>query len=311
MMRTLTLALSATLVLGCSSDSNTSRSEQPARGATNDDQDAKDSACAGRPGRVQGKSNQMVDVAGTKRSFVYYVPSNLDPEQPAPLVIAAHGFAMTGAIMDTTSGFSELADREGFVVAYPEGANFLSPWNVGKNISGVGSTISGTADDQAFLDQIIAFVDEDRCLDRQHVFVSGFSMGGYFSSEVGCLRDDIAGIAPHSGGTHDLSDCPGSIKPVILFHGELDGVVVYAENAPLTRDRWLARNGCDSDFDAVTVKGGTCEYYKGCPEHAQVAFCHFPNIAHNWSGGPPGLYGNPDGESASELAWKFWREYAW
>jgi poly(3-hydroxybutyrate) depolymerase len=64
-------------------------------------------------------------------------------------------------------------------------------------------------------------------------------------------------------------------------------------------------------FDAVSVKGGTCEYYKGCPEHAQVAFCHFPNIAHNWSGGPAGLYGNPDGESASALAWEFWQKYAW
>lgn len=270
--------------------------------------------CAAKPGKLRGKSTQMLSVGGVMRNFVYYTPESLDPKEPAPLVIAVHGFAMTGETMYTVTGFKELADREGFVVAFPDGASFASPWNVGAGITGVSTGLNGKADDQAFLDAIQNFVEADQCLDRDHVFVSGFSMGGYFSNESGCLRDDLAGIAPHSGGTHELDECPGTIKPVILFHGESDGVVNYVSNGVLARDRWIARNGCSSEFDAEMVTGGgSCEYYKSCPEHAQVALCHFVGLEHKWAGGndPSYWYGDPDRASAAELAWAFWHKYAW
>jgi poly(3-hydroxybutyrate) depolymerase len=138
-------------------------------------------------------------------------------------------------------------------------------------------------------------------------------MGGYFANESGCLRRDLAGIAPHSGGTHDLSACPGTIKPVILFHGEVDGVVSYASGLQ-ARDRWLQRNGCSAEFDLELVAGeGSCEYYRDCPEQAQVALCHFGGMEHKWAGGndPSYWYGDPDRANAAELAWKFWQKYAW
>jgi polyhydroxybutyrate depolymerase len=269
--------------------------------------------CAGRPGKLRGKSNQQLSVGPLTRSFVYYAPADLDPEQPAPLVIAVHGFAMSGETMFSVTGFKELADREGFVAVFPDGASFTAPWNVGTGVTGVGASLTSTVDDQAFLAALQEFADQDQCLDRAHVFVSGFSMGGYFANESGCLRDDLAAIAPHSGGTHDLSACPGAIRPVILFHGDADGVVSYAENGLVARDRWLARNGCDAEFDAEPVKGGSCEYYRGCPKHAQVALCRFEGMEHKWAGGndPNRWYGDPDRQNAAELAWSFWQKYAW
>lgn len=273
-----------------------------------------DGPCADRAGKLRGKSTQMLSVGDVTRSFVYYAPESLKADQPAPLVIAVHGFAMSGETMYTVTGFKELADKEGFVAVFPDGASFASPWNVGTGIMGVSATLSGKADDQAFLDAILEFTDDDQCLDREHVFVTGFSMGGYFSNESGCLRDDLAGIAPHSGGSHDLSACPGSIKPVILFHGEVDGVVSYPNAGLVTRDRWRTRNGCGSEFDLEMVESGAlCEYYKDCPERAQVALCHFPELEHKWAGGndPSYWYGDPDRASAAQLAWDFWRKYAW
>lgn len=267
--------------------------------------------CTERPGTLRGKSRQRVDVGGAERTFVAYVPEDLDPSQPTPLVIAPHGFAMTGETMYEVTGFKELSDREQFAVVFPDGESFFAPWNVGEGISGGVSAVGASGDDQGFLDAIIDFVDRDLCLDRDHVFVSGFSMGGYFSNEVGCLRSDVASVGPHSGGSHDLAECEGSIKPVILFHGVLDAVVPYEENALLARDRWLERNGCDAAFDEKPVKGGSCEYYQSCPERAQVVLCHFEEMGHTWAGGVDGLYGNSAMASAAELAWKFWQDYAW
>jgi polyhydroxybutyrate depolymerase len=316
------LALVASWLLclvGCS-DPDSPRDHAADREAVAPDAASSDSAdeeddgpCAGRSGKLRGHTMQTVQVGDVARSFVLYAPENLDAHQPAPLVIAAHGFAMTGDTMYKVTGFAELAEQEGFVAVFPEGASFGKPWNVGTGTSGSVAGLNSPTDDQAFIDAIMDFVDDDQCLDRSHVFVTGFSMGGYFANETGCLRTDLAGIAPHSGGSHDLSACPGAQRPVILFHGMVDGVVQYEANALVTRDRWLARNGCSAEFEAESVEGGSCEYYKGCAEHAQVALCHFDEMEHKWAGGndPTYWYGDPDRASAAQLAWKFWRTYAW
>ena len=71
-----------------------------------------------------------------------------------------------------------------------------------------------------------ADISQDQCLDAAHTFVTGFSMGGYFSEHVGCERSDIRAVAPHSGGTlASLSSCTTGHVPVILFHGTADEVI--------------------------------------------------------------------------------------
>jgi polyhydroxybutyrate depolymerase len=251
-------------------------------------------------------------VGTVTRTFIYYAPPDLDPNEPAAIVISPHGFAMTSEQMYVMTGFKELADRERFVAIFPEG-NAGSPWNVGAGVSGAGALVDNLlADDQSFIDAILVYAMADQCIDARHVFVSGFSMGGYFSNENGCVRSDIAGIGPHSGGSHDLSACTGSIKPVIIFHGDVDGLITYQENGVLTRDRWVARNGCRPEVDARPVKGGTCEDHRGCPPHGQVTLCHFDKMDHLWAGGTgDAVHGDPTRESAAALAWSFWRQHAW
>lgn len=267
--------------------------------------------CSGKPGALRGKVQGSVDVGGEKRTFVYYAPSSLDPTRPVPLIISPHGFTMSGDEMYTLTGFKEIADREGLVAIFPDG-NAGSPWNVGVGVSGWGAVAANYfSDDQAFVDAMIEYAKADQCIDAKHIFVSGFSMGGYFSNEIGCLRNDIASVGPHSGGSHDLSQCKGSIKPVIVFHGVLDWLIYYSDNGLQARDRWVARNGCGTEFDSRAVKGGACEYYRNCPDHAQVALCYFDSMGHAWAGGKVAKNGDPSVENAAELAWQFWKEYAW
>lgn len=267
-------------------------------------------ACTGKPGALRGKVETSVTVDGTKRTFIYYVPTSVEANRAVPLVISPHGFTMSGEAMYTLTKFKELADREGFVAVFPDG-NAI-PWNVGADISGAGAWVNNTSvNDQGFVDAIIKLVEADQCIDKKHVFVSGFSMGGYFSNEIGCVRNDIAGIGPHSGGSHDLSKCTGSIKPVIIFHGDADTLITYNENGVLARDRWVARNGCGAEVESRKVNGGTCDYNRGCPAHAQVALCHFDDMGHAWAGGNGTLNSDPNRENAAELAWKFWKDYAW
>jgi polyhydroxybutyrate depolymerase len=268
--------------------------------------------CSGKPGALRGKSDQMLSAGGLSRTFTYYAPSNLNPNEPAPIVIVAHGYLQSGQAMYDLTRYQSIADREGFVVMYPDGQPAAAgPWNVG--VGACPSTLlllpTATGDDQAFIDAMLDFADADQCVDREHVFVTGFSMGGYFANETGCLRSNIAAIAPHSGGSHELTACPVVHKPVILFHGISDGLIPVGCGTE-ARERWVMHNGCRAEVESVPVTGGHCEYSKGCPANGQVALCLFDGMDHGWAGGQ-GSYGFPNYESASELGWAFFQKYAW
>lgn len=283
-------------------------------------------ACSGKPGAHRGKSTQMLMAGGLQRKFVYYAPSSLDANKPVPLVIVAHGFNTDSEQMFALTEYSKVADRESFVVAFPEGPT-LGPWNVGAptcTSTVLGLVPASTSDDQAFLDGIIEFAQDDQCIDSNHTFMTGFSMGAYLTNLSGCLRKDLRAIVPHSGGL-DVSMCNAAAKkPVLLLHFETDQLIPYMCGIQ-ARDLWLKQNACQSaDPEVKMVTGGRCEYYKGCSAGAQVAMCTLMTPAggdeifagHAWSGGSLALAGIgpwviPETENAAELAWGFFKEYAW
>jgi polyhydroxybutyrate depolymerase len=281
-------------------------------------------SCSGRPGKLRGKSRHTIRAANGMRSFVYYVPKTLDPNTPAPVVIAPHGYTMSGEQMFGITGYAQLADREGFIAIFPDGGVGAGPWNVGLGICGNGTFVNGINNDQAFVDAMIDFAAQDRCVDRDHVFMNGFSMGGYFSNETGCVNPKIKGIAPHSGGTHDLGRCIDRPLPVLIQHFNPDTLISYNCGVE-ARNKWARRNGCElANPEVEQIKGGRCEYYKGCREGGQVAMCTFnePLLGggemlrgHGWAGGFKAgggdLFSIPGPANASELSWNFFKKYAW
>jgi polyhydroxybutyrate depolymerase len=269
-------------------------------------------ACNAKPGALRGKSAQSLRVGQLERSFIYYAPERLDPNEAVPLLIVAHGFSVSSDELFAITRFDALAEREGLVLVFPNG-QAAAPWNVGQGTCGsrFGSIPNGPGDDQAFLDAILDFVELDRALDREHVFVTGFASGGYFANETGCARPDVRAISSHSGGSHALDDCVSQRKPAVLFHGLRDDVVPV-ECGIQTRQRWAERNGCSAEQDVREVLGGRCEYSRGCLPEGQVALCLFDQLGAGWAGGE-GQAGisSTDFASAAELTWEFFRQYAW
>lgn len=301
----------------------------PSPGSTHAPSTPDAQTCASKPGKLRGKSTQQATSGGLPRGFIHYAPTGLDPRVPAPVVIVAHGFVMSADQIYGITRYAELAERERFVVMFPEGQPLaLGPWNVGNPscVSTLGLLPLGTGDDQAFIDDMLAFAETDQCIDHQHVFVAGFSMGGYFANETGCVRPDVRAIAAHSGGSHDLAACPSRTKPALIMHFNGDALIP-TECGRQTRDRWLQLNHCQPDNPEVRqVRGGRCEYARGCAQGGQVAYCAFDAPparsdqtfpAHAWSGGDKdgpagaGEFAIPETENATELSWKFFKEFAW
>ncbi|HEU0030619.1 MAG TPA: PHB depolymerase family esterase [Kofleriaceae bacterium] len=287
-----------------------------------------DTTACGVRGGARGTSLREVTIDGLRRTYRVYLPASVDPATPLPLVIVHHGFTMSGEQMDEITQYAALADTEHIALAFPDGQGGPNttqpPWNVGTGLcpSFFGAPPVATGDDFALLDHIKADISEDQCLDRDHIFVTGFSMGGYFSHHVGCMRSDIRAVAPHSGGTHDLGGCVTDKKPIIIFHGLADAVIPAGcddpaappvQNVTPSATAWAAKNGCSATTTTRSVQGGTCVHYEGCPDGGQVELCTFTGMGHCWAGGAAsaGIYSCPTAASATTLEWEFFRQYAW
>jgi polyhydroxybutyrate depolymerase len=295
------------------------RSPEPADARASSGVDAAvATSCSGMRTPKPGKSVNKLMAGGLQRSFIMHVPKSLAADQPVPLLIVPHGYTQNGDAMYRYTGYPELAEREGFVALFPDGQTESSgPWNVGAGTctSVFGFNPVGSGDDQAFLDAMVEFANDAQCIDREHIFVTGWSMGGFLANETGCLREQVRAIGPHSAGSHDLAKCPVAHKPVILFHGTGDRLIPF-ECGVQARERWVEHNGCSKEVEVTQVRNGRCEYHKGCPADGQVAFCQFTDMNHGWAGGPdqqvslyPSAYSSY--ESASALGWAFFKKYAW
>ena len=109
-----------------------------------------------------------------------YVPANL--ARNAPLVVALHGCTQTAAGYDHGSGWSQLADRHGFALLFPEQQrpnnpnlcfNWFAPQHVTRG-SGEAASIAGMVD----------AVVQGHGLDRTRIHITGLSAGGAMTAAM-------------------------------------------------------------------------------------------------------------------------------
>ncbi len=264
-------------------------------------------SCSGKPGSP-GNTDRRITVDGISRTFIVHIPEGLDPSEPVPVLFAFHGYIMGDQVMYDLTDFAEVADREGFIAVFPDGAG-AAPWDTGQNLCGVGFLVDdGNTDDIAFVHAMLDDIEADHCIARDEVFVTGFSMGGYFTNHIACQEGAslLRAAAPHSGGTYE-GDCHGGPVPMMILHGTADPVI-WPSCGSESRDLWVARNGCSTDVDVVEVEGGVCEWSLGCPADGQVVYCEFDGMLHGWAGVGGLNGGGTRYESATELIWGFFED---
>lgn len=78
---------------------------------------AQSPSATGQAGDRQG----TIRHGGLVRTYLLHVPPAARMSRPVPLVLVFHGGFGTGQGMVALTGFNDLADRQGFLVAYPDG----------------------------------------------------------------------------------------------------------------------------------------------------------------------------------------------
>ncbi len=255
-----------------------------------------------------GRRRILVD--GLERVFQVDVPE--EHEGPLPVVFNFHGRTSNGDQQRTFSGMSELADREGFLVAYAEGIG--ATWNGGLCC---GEARARDIDDIAFVEAMLTDLEASFCIDPQRIYATGLSNGGILSHRIACeLSDRFAAIATVAGHNMFPGCEPGRPMPVLHFHGDADLVVQYrgliGAYPPVVEgmEDWAERNGCGAGREErARIEEVLCETWSGC--EAETELCTVEGGGHQWFGGEsiPGLGANTDSINASEMIWRFFERH--
>jgi len=266
------------------------------------------------------QSNGKIVVNGEDRSYILYVPKNLDPVKPAPLIISIHGFADWPANQVETTQWNKMADQYGFIVVYPRGTGFPLHWRATSPASAVN--------DIAFINALIDKLENEHNIDPKRIYADGFSNGGGMTFVLSCeLSDRIAAIAGMSGAyLYPWESCqPDRPVPLIAFHGTADPIVPFMGGPsssfelpfsaiPEWVDLYALHNGCSVDTESLTSTGQVSGIrYPGCSENAEVIFYTITNGGHSWPGSRPlpgFIVGTTNQEvNATRLIWQFFEEH--
>lgn len=156
--------------------------------------------------------------AGKPRTFVLHVPDGL--LAPAPLVVALHAHSQKPDAIRGYSRLEALADEQGFVVAFPEGAG--GSWNAG--LCCFPGSRDGI-DDVAFLDEVIALTRTRVPVDPARVGLTGGSNGAMMALRYACERPEVVASVAVVAGPLVAPCMPKLPVPVLALHGARDKVV--------------------------------------------------------------------------------------
>lgn len=184
-----------------------------------------------RPPALTGQLETMaLNAGGRERTLAFYRPGG-ELRRPA-LVFALHGSNGTGEQMRrlfTRYGFDRLADRERFIVAYPDG--YQRHWNDCRISAGYAANTENV-DDIAFFRAMIAYFVREQGVDPARVYATGLSNGGHMVYRLAYeLPTAFAALAPAAANlpVDANNDCARAGQPVsiALFNGTDDPINPY------------------------------------------------------------------------------------
>jgi poly(hydroxyalkanoate) depolymerase family esterase len=282
---------------------------------------------AGSLGPGQFLDLSYANAAG-ERTYKLYVPT-ANAGQAAPLIVMLHGGTQGADDFAAGTRMNELAERHGFLVAYPEQSRSANPsgyWNWFQpqdqhRGSGEASLIAGLTE------RIV----DNHAIDTRRVYVAGFSAGGAMAAVMAAAYPDLyAAVGVHSGlaagAAHDLPSAFAAMTkgaptqasppvPLIVFHGESDPTVDHVNADCLVRavlpDAGHRRRPLTTRGQVPGGHSYTRQVYSGSDGAALVELWTIHQAGHAWSGGSPdGSYTDPQGPDASTELVRFFAEHA-
>ncbi|QGY32774.1 alpha/beta hydrolase family esterase [Pantoea cypripedii] len=264
---------------------------------------------------------QVLLVGGQARTFALHVPDGSPPGGGFPVILAFHGGGMKGAGMARMTGLNAVADKDRFIVIYPDGVD--KHWNDGR------TTIKNPQDDVSFVAALLDQVQRSYAVNRRRIFATGISNGALFTERLGCdLSSRIAAIASVAGSLPaDLVPACRPEKPVAVMqiNGMADPIMPYeggwvedfggrgeggqVTSVAETAAFWGRHNGCTGQSKPVLLPVVVMSDptrivrtdYSNCPPVGKVTVLAVRGGGHVWPGNSQSFHPRITGQPSLQI----------
>ncbi len=275
-----------------------------------------------------------------KRHYGLYLPGRYAGAKKWPLVVMLHGCKQDALTFASGTRMNLLADREEFVVLYPEQrrlANAYRCWNW------FDSSAQRGEGEAALIAGMVRDVTARYALDPARVYIAGMSAGGAMTSIMAsCYGNLFAACAVHSGlmyrAAGSASEAMRSMKhgsnaspanaakqalaredfafvPALVIHGREDSTV-NPSNADQIVEQFMAMAGSGDAAKPAHSDVAHNQSGEGRYAHEILDYHHgtslvvrkvmVDGLGHAWSGGDGNYaFNDPQGPDASRMIWAF------
>ena len=266
-------------------------------------------------GQEKSSLNQMQTADGRNRTWMQMVPANRhDAPRARPLVVMLHGAGGSAGRVIGATRWDEVAEREGFVVACPNGTpsneskreSFLrnpQTWNSGQGTSLAADKLSAHAkaiDDVGFIAALIEKMASVTPIDRRRIFVAGHSNGAAMAFRFARERPELVAavgvMAGHLGeGLYSLASpvsliaISGDQDPFAPLEGGVAGTrrfKMMTRPARLNSSDWARANGLPEQPHSIQDDERVVVTQWGPDGNGtEVRWVVVRNHGHSWAGG--------------------------
>lgn len=274
---------------------------------------------------------------GLTRRYLLYVPPQYDPAQAMPLVFVMHGGGGSPEIYSETTGFTQKAHDEGFILVYPAGtgrrnAQRLLTWNAGHCC---GFAQESGVDDIGFFRAMVDELTAEFSIDPNRIYAAGHSNGAILSYWLAAEMSDVfaaVGIVAGTIGGYptpqstELYIIPQPAQPVSVLHihgmadvnlryegGVNDDDTLSSRNdlsVAESIDFWVKADGCDPLPQTENLDEGMVlvDRYDCTASGTAVTLISIVDGGHSWpSGTAPRRTSDPPSQrvNATDEIWAF------
>jgi len=291
-----------------------------------------------------GLHTLTLTVDGLVRTYIVHVPPSYDSKTQSSLVVMLHGGGGTAKAAMWETGWTEKADRAGFLAVFPNAmsrdpsrrssfAKNPQLWNDGSDRFYPGQK---APDDVGFISAMLNDLSVRFNVDKRRIFFTGFSNGASMSFRVGAeLSNRIAGIAPVAGACWlepltverpvPMLYITGKADPLNLIEGGVPKLAtgasdkVRAKPKPPVREsilKWAKALDCPvTPANVSDANGVRTETYGPGRNDAKVVYVTVDGLGHTWAGGrsllPESMVGRTSEKiKATDIIWDFFQIHA-